>query len=106
MGPGNPNQKQFTSVNQRRFPMSKKDQKTQAPVVENEEDEVEEKTPELTPEQRKEKIHNLLLKLREAKEEKEVGAQKKTRRNLRKLGFYISREKEHMMEALLSSTES
>jgi hypothetical protein len=84
----------------------KTNKKSQAPVVEEtQEDVVEEKEPELTEEQKKEKIHNLLLKLQEAKEAKEVGAQKKLRRNLRKLGFYISREKEHMMSALLEANE-
>lgn len=102
-----------------------KNKKTQAvinPTEEKEVDELEEMDDEMTgedinemaedaeeeaivktlsPEQVKERIHSFLIKLQTAKANKETGDQKKIRRNLRKLGFYISKEKEKVMEILL-----
>jgi len=100
--------------------MSKKHKRHQAPVapamdpeletLEGEEvDEMAEDVEEevtvkkLTEEEKKERIHNLLVKLQEVKSSptKNPAAQKKIRRGLRTLGFYISKEKEKVMEILL-----
>jgi hypothetical protein len=43
-------------------------------------------------EAREERVHELLLKLKQAKAEKDDKAGKKIRRQLRKLGYYISKQ--------------
>lgn len=64
-----------------------------------------EKVKELTPEQKQQRIQSLCIQLQAAKKGKEIKAQKKIRRNLRKLGFYISKEKETALDAVLGASE-
>lgn len=56
---------------------------------------------EMTPEEKNSKIRVLLESLSMAKTKKDTSGQKKIRRKLRGLGFYLSREKEKVADLIL-----
>ena len=65
---------------------------------------VVEKKSELTPEEKEKKVLALRIKLKAAKADKNTKLQKKLRRALRNLDYYISKERDKMMDMDLPET--